>query len=406
MEQCAQQIIALCRKLADFTEEPGHITRTFLSPPMHQVHAELRSRMEALGMAVSIDAVGNLRGYYPAKSNAASRLIIGSHLDTVPRAGAFDGVLGVIIGIALVEALQGRRLPLGLEIVGFSEEEGVRFAFPFIGSRALVGTLDTSALERHDANGLSIADAICAFGLDPRHLPAAKLAEKTAGYLEFHIEQGPVLEGLNYPLGVVEHIAGQSRAAICFTGKAGHAGTTPMRLRHDALAAAAHWITQVEAEASKIPGLVATVGRLEIKPNASNVIAGSVRASLDVRHAQDQVRRQAVDRLLNAAQQLTNDRGLGVEWTQHLDQPAIAMNPGMTKKLSDAVKAAGYPVHSMVSGAGHDAMILAERVPAAMLFLRSPGGISHHPDEAVLATDVAAALTTGLNFANSVGETL
>jgi len=406
MEQCAQEVIALCRKLAGFTEEPGHITRTFLSPPMLQVHAELRSRMEALGIAVSIDAVGNLRGYYPAKSNTAPRLVIGSHLDTVPRAGAFDGVLGVVIGIALVEALQGRRLSLGLEIVGFSEEEGVRFAFPFIGSRALAGTLDTSALERHDANGHSIADAIHAFGLDPTQLPAAKLAEDTVGYLEFHIEQGPVLEGLNYPLGIVEHIVGQSRAAICFNGRAGHAGTTPMTHRHDALAAVAQWIALVESEARRIPGLVATVGRLEIKPNASNVIAGSARANLDVRHAQDQVRRQTVDRLLNAAKQLANDRGLGVEWTQHLDQPAIAMNPGMTKKLRDAVMAAGYPAHSMVSGAGHDAMILAERVPAAMLFLRSPGGLSHHPDEAVLATDVAAALTTGLNFTNSIGETL
>src|SRR5882672_10213316 len=246
MEQRAQQVISLCRKLAGFTEEPGHITRTFLSPPMHQVHAELRSRMERLGMAVSIDAVGNLRGYYPAKTGPAPRLIIGSHLDTVPHAGAFDGVLGVVMGIALVEALQGKRLSLGLEVVGFSEEEGVRFTFPFIGSRALAGTLDAHALERRGPDGLSIADAIRSFGLDPTHLPAAKLAENTVGYLEFHIEQGPVLESLNCPLGIVEHVVGQSRAAICFTGKAGHAGTTPMKLRHDALAAAAQWTTIVE----------------------------------------------------------------------------------------------------------------------------------------------------------------
>jgi allantoate deiminase len=405
MEQCAQQVIALCRKLAGFTEEPGHITRTFLSPPMHQVHAELRSRMERLGMVVSIDAAGNLRGYYAAKSNAAPRLIIGSHLDTVPRAGAFDGVLGVVIGIALVEALQGRRPSLGLEIVGFSEEEGVRFALPFIGSRALAGTLDASVLDRCDPDGLSIADAIQNFGLDPAQLSAAKIADETIGYLEFHIEQGPVLESLDYPLGIVERIAGQSRAAIRFTGKAGHAGTTPMDQRHDALAAAAQWIALVEGEAGRVPGLVATVGRLEIEPNASNVIAGSVRASFDVRHAQDQVRHQAVDRLLHIVKQLANERRLGVEWTQHLDQPAVAMNPGMTKKLCGAVRAAGYPVHPMVSGAGHDAMVLAAQVPTAMLFLRSPGGISHHPDETVLATDVAAALTVGMNFLNAIGET-
>jgi allantoate deiminase len=406
MEHCAQQVIALCRKLAGFTEEPGHITRNFLSPPMHQVHAELRSRMERLSMAVSVDAAGNLRGYYPAKSKTSPRLIIGSHLDTVPRAGAFDGVLGVVMGIALAEALQGKQLSLGLEITGFSEEEGVRFAFPFIGSRALAGTLDASALERRGSDGLSIADAIRAFGLDPAQLPAAKIAEGTVGYLEFHIEQGPVLESLGYPLGIVEHIVGQSRATICFTGKAGHAGTTPMRLRQDALVAAAQWIALVEAEANKIPGLVATVGRLEIEPNASNVIAGSVRASLDVRHTQDQVRHHAVDRLLDVAKHLAGDRGLSVEWHQHLDQPAVAMNPTMTKKLSDAVMAAGYPVHPMVSGAGHDAMILAERVPTAMLFLRSPGGISHHPDETVLVDDVTAALTAGMNFLNAIGETL
>ncbi len=177
-----------------------------------------------------------------------------------------------------------------------------------------------------------------------------------------------------------------------------------MNLRHDALAAAAQWIALVEAEANKIPGLVATIGRLEIEPNASNVIAGSVRASLDVRHAQDEVRHQAVNHFLDGARQLANDRGLSVEWKQLVDQPAVAMNPAMTKKLSAAVVAAGYPVHLMLSGAGHDAMILAERVPTAMLFLRSPGGISHHPDENVLAADVTAALNTGLNFLNAIGE--
>jgi allantoate deiminase len=404
MENGAQRVTALCRKLAGFTEEPGHITRTFLSPPMHRVHAELRSRMERLGMVVSIDAAGNLRGYYPARSALAPRLIIGSHLDTVPRGGAYDGVLGVVMGVALVEALQGRRLSVGLEIVGFSEEEGVRFGVPFIGSRALAGTLDASILERRGPDGLSVADAIRAFGLDPAHLPGARLAERTAGYLEFHIEQGPVLEGLNCPLGIVEHIVGQSRAAVCFTGRAGHAGTTPMALRYDSLAAAAQWISLVEAEAKKTPGLVATVGHLEIEPNASNVIAGCVRASLDVRHAQDQVRSQAEDRLRDAAKRLAEDRGLGMEWRQHLDQPATAMNPAMTKKLSDAVKTSGYPVQLMVSGAGHDAMVLAERVPTAMLFLRSPGGVSHHPEETVLVADVDAALRTGLNFLNAIGE--
>lgn len=398
MEHSAREVINLCRRLAQFTEEPGHITRTFLSSPMRDVHRELGSRMEELGMAVSVDAVGNLRGYYPARTPAARRLIIASHLDSVPQAGAFDGVLGVVMGLAVVEALTSLRMPFAIEVIGFSEEEGVRFGVPFIGSRALVGTLDDAMLALKDRNGTTVADAIRSFGLDPARLPDARLPAGTLGYLEFHIEQGPVLESLNYPLGVVEGIVGQNRFNLRFTGKAGHAGTTAMNLRQDALAAAAQWIAQVEKEAQAVPGLVATVGRLEIEPNAANVIPAIVRASLDVRHAQDEVRHQAVQRILESARQTSAQRGLKVEWEQQLDQPAVAMDATMIARLAEGVKAAGYPVHRMSSGAGHDAMILAQKIPAAMLFLRSPGGISHHPDENVLVEDVAAALNAGMRF--------
>src|SRR5947207_693685 len=317
MEKRAQEVISLCRKLAEFTEEPGHITRTFLSAPMRDVHRELGSRMEQLGMAVMVDAAGNLRGHYPGRDArttggpsrstiarggvGAPRLLVGSHLDSVPHAGAFDGVLGVAMGVALVEALDGLRMPFGIEVVGFSEEEGVRFGVPFIGSRALAGTGDETLLALRDSQGLSVADAIRSFGLDPARLPEARLTDNTLGYLEFHMEQGPVLESLNYPLGVVEAIAGQSRLKLCFTGKAGHAGTTSMRLRRDALAGAAQWIALVENLAQNTHGLVATVGRLEIGPNAGNVIADKVHASLDVRHTLDEVRHQAVKRLLDGA---------------------------------------------------------------------------------------------------------
>ena len=398
MERDAHEVISLCRKLAQFTEDPGRITRTFLSVPMSNVHRELGERMERAGMAISVDPAGNLRGFYPARMPAAPRLIIGSHLDTVPHAGAFDGVLGVVIAVAIVGALNKRPMPFAIEVVGFSEEEGVRFGVPFIGSRALVGTVDEALLSCRDPQGVSVADAIRSFGLDPARLPEARLAENTLAYLEFHIEQGPVLESLNYPLGVVETIVGQSRIDVCLTGTTGHAGTTSMELRHDALAGAAQWITLVESVARSTPGLVATVGRLKIEPNAGNVIAGTVRASLDVRHALDQVRRQAVERMLNEAKQIAANRGLSCQWEQQLDQPAVAMNPEMVKQLSEAVRSAGYPVRRMSSGAGHDAMILAAKAPAAMLFLRSPGGISHHPDENVLVEDVQAALTAGLGF--------
>jgi len=398
MEHRAQDVISLCRKLAGFTEEPGHSTRTFLSPPMRDVHRELGSRMEQLGMSVSVDAAGNLRGLYPARTPAARRVIIASHLDTVPHAGAFDGILGVVLGIALVDSLTSLRMPFAIEVVGFSEEEGVRFGVPFIGSRALAGTVDNALLSQRDAQGTSVAGAIRSFGLDPARLPEAKLSENTLGYLEFHIEQGPVLESLNYPLGVVDTIVGQSRLHVTFTGKAGHAGTTSMVLRRDAVAGAAEWIALVESVAKATPGMVATVGQLQIEPNAVNVVPGKARASLDVRHARDEVRHQTVERLLNCAKQIGEKRGLGFEWQQHLDQPAVAMDSGLVDRMAQAVKTAGYPVHRMSSGAGHDAMILAPKIPAVMLFLRSPGGISHHPDENVGVQDVTAALNAGMHF--------
>lgn len=398
MDLAAREVIDLCLRIAQATEERGHITRTFLSPPMRDVHREIGSRMERLGMQVSVDAAGNLRGCYPAQTVMAPRLIIGSHLDTVRHAGAFDGVLGVILGLALVKAVSPARTNFAIELVGFSEEEGVRFGAPFIGSKALAGSLEETMLGLRDRHGSSLAEAIRSFGLDPARLPEARLAEDCLGFLEFHIEQGPLLEELNYPLGVVRRIVGQSRLTVCFTGKSGHAGTTSMRLRRDALAAAGQWITLVEQEARAIPGLVATVGCLEIEPNAANAIAGKTSATLDVRHGIDEIRRATVERMVQAAAHIAADRALTLEWKQQLDQPAIAMDSAMSSRLAAAVEAAGYPLHYLDSGAGHDAMIIASTMPAAMLFVRSPGGVSHHPAENVLVEDVEAAIRTGLLF--------
>lgn len=381
----ALDVIRKCHILAGCTEEPGRITRTFLSPPMVRVHELVRAWMEAAGLQVRLDAVGNLRGVSDRVSDTAPRLMIGSHLDTVPDAGAFDGILGVIIGIALAEGRQGRR-SAPLELIGFSEEEGVGVGVPFIGSRALVG--DPVMNEE-------VLAAIRGYGLDPAEIPRAAIGSEVRGFLEFHIEQGPVLESLGLPLGVVETIAGQSRFEVRFTGKANHAGTTPMNLRRDALAGAAEWIGLVEREGGTTPGLVATVGRAEAQPGAANVIPGLAKASLDVRHAQDDVRMRAAQRILSGAREIALGRGLTVNWEQKMEQPAVAMACDV---LEMAVAAAGYPVHRMVSGAGHDAMIMARRVPASMLFLRSPGGISHQPEEAVLADDVTAALAVGMKF--------
>ncbi len=249
--------------------------------------------MRSAGLDVRVDAVGNIRGFYRGTEESRPRFLIGSHIDTVPDAGAFDGVLGVAIGIELVQRLQGRKLPFGIEVIAFSEEEGVRFGVPFIGSRALVGTVDHELLNMKDSSGITLEQAIRDFGLDPDEIARARLDANVAGYMEFHIEQGPVLESLDAPIGVVEAIAGQSRMKFTFEGAANHAGTTPMHLRRDALAAAAEWIVSVEQEARSVPGLVATVGRIEATPGAGNVIAGRVVCSLDIRHANDAVRRHA-----------------------------------------------------------------------------------------------------------------
>jgi allantoate deiminase len=381
MRRLAEKAIRCCRELAAFTEEPGRTTRTFLSPPMHDVHRVLGDWMRSLGMQVRVDAAGNLRGLHGDAHG--SRLMIGSHLDTVPDAGAFDGILGVVLGIALIEL---RRPCMAVEVVGFSEEEGVRFGIPFIGSRALAGTLDPAMAAR-------VSEAIRAFGLDPAKLPEVRLAPETVGYVEFHIEQGPVLESLNLPLGIVDAIAGQSRLLLTFEGKANHAGTTPMSLRRDALAAAAMWIVEVERDAAATPGLVATVGSLKVFPNAGNVIPGTVEASLDVRHAFDATRHDAVWRLLMSATEIGRARGIGVRHEVRSDQAAVGMDSAMRDLL-----AGGVLMHRMTSGAGHDAMVIAAHIPSAMLFLRSPGGISHHPDESVLVEDVEAALETGNRF--------
>ena len=325
-------------------------------------------------------------------------MLIGSHLDTVPNAGAYDGILGVVLAVELVESLARRKLPFEIEVIGFSEEEGVRFGVPFIGSRALVGRVDEELLGRKDQNGISVRKAIQDFSLNPNDISKAVLREDVLGYLEFHIEQGPVLESLGRPLGVVEAIVGQNRLEFTFSGQANHAGTTPMNLRHDALAAEAEWIVAVETVARRTPGIVATVGFVEAKPGATNVIAGEARATLDIRHASDRARTETLDELIRQAESISAKRGVSVKWKTLLAQNAVGMDPFLTEQIAQAIQKTGCEVHRMASGAGHDAMILAENIPAAMIFLRTPGGISHDPSESVHLDDVAKALECGTHL--------
>jgi allantoate deiminase len=401
----AGEIVSRCRRLASHSEETDGLTRTFLSAPMHAVHEEVGGWMAHAGMRVQIDHAGNIRGRYPGVDSNAPGLIVGSHLDTVPRAGAFDGPLGVLLGIGLVELLKDRELKFPIEVIGFSDEEGVRFGVPFIGSRALVGDIDEDLLAQRDSHGISMAEAIRDFGLDPSQIGEARISRDVLGYLEMHIEQGPVLDALGLSLGVVESIVGQSRLEIRFQGEANHAGTTPMRLRRDALAGAAEWIGLVERESCAIPDLVATVGKIEAQPGATNVIPGDVTLTLDVRHPRDEIREEFAERLLSSAREIAGRRRLTVSQEVRLNQPSTAMDESATASLARAVQLSGRPLHLMHSGAGHDAMIMARQMPATMLFLRSPGGISHHPAETVMVEDVAAALDAGMRFLDELERT-
>lgn len=394
----AEEVIARCRRLATFSEDRPGIRRTFLSAPMRACHAEISGWLKTTGAEVFVDAAGNLRGVYEGTKTDGPTLLIGSHLDTVPNAGAYDGVLGVVLGVALVEALEGKRLPFGIEVIGFSEEEGVRFGTPFIGSRALVGRLDDELLNRRDANGISVRAAIEQFELNPGEIAKAGLREDTLGYLEFHIEQGPVLDALRKPLGVVEAIAGQTRMVFTFFGHANHAGTTPMNQRRDALVGAAEWIVSVERVGREVAELVVTTGQIEARPGAMNVIAGLARVTLDLRHKSDEIREQAVAAIVESAKGIAKRRDLSLEVQTSLDQKAVGMDALLAREVETAIRNAGCAPHRMTSGAGHDAMILAEKVPAAMIFVRTPGGISHDPAETVEVADVAKALECGIHL--------
>ena len=404
--------ISECRLLATMTEEPGftpaRTTRRFLTPPVAEVHRHLRERMEKLGMAVHTDAAGNLRGLWQPANSDGRRLLIGSHIDTVPDAGAFDGVLGVVLALHLVEIAQAESLPLAVEVIAFSEEEGVRFGVPFLGSRAIAGRFDPALLALTDSDGISLREAITAFGLDAGRIDEAQSSAEAIGFFEIHIEQGPVLEAEDLSLAVVTAIAGQTRAEITFTGQANHAGTTPMHLRRDALACAAEWIRSMESTTHRVnarnpeASLVATVGKLTVEPNAGNVIAGTVRASLDIRSPHDRVREPAMAEVLEQARSIASHRGLTVTVRTLMEQPAVPMDERLTAHLVEAVEAAGHKPRRLPSGAGHDAMVMATRMPTAMLFLRSPGGISHHPAENVLVEDVTAALDATLLFLKGI----
>lgn len=395
----AARVVARCWELARLTMIPGEITRPFLSPAARDAHTLVGWWMRQAGMSVRVDAIGNLRGLRPATDDGAPTLLLFSHLDTEPGAGALDGVLGVVLAICVVEELAGEPLPFAVEVVFFNEGERARFGLPFLTSRATVGELTPDDLERTDAAGLSLRNALRDFGLEPNDLgTSCALRPKTHAALEIHVEQGPVLDGEGFSLGIVEAVAGQSRLQLTFTGQANDAGAMPMALRRDALAAAALWTVEVERFALGYKQLVATVGQIEVLPGAAHVVPGRVRLSLDVRHPADESRHAAVARLLTRAEHLAAGRGVRVQAQVLLEHAAVPLSGPLADGLEAAAEIAGYPAMRMFSGAGHNAMILAPHVPTALLFVRSPDSLTDHPDEAVNEADVEAALATVLEL--------
>jgi allantoate deiminase len=388
----AHDVLARVAALGEITEEAGRLTRRFATPELRKAGDLVAGWMERAGLEVRRDPAGNVVGRYGGDGEEPP-LVLGSHLDTVPDAGRFDGSLGILVALAAVERLAARRvrLPFPVDVVAFADEEGARFGVAYLGSSAFTGAFEEDWLELVDAAGTTAGDALRALGQDPSALIGIR-APVLSGYVEVHIEQGPVLEREGLPVGVVEAIAGRTRVAVVLRGQAAHAGTAPMEGRRDALAAAAESALAVEEAGRSTEGLVATVGMLSVEPGASNVVPGTATLSVDVRHADDGVRRAAVGSLRGTLDRIASGRGVALEWTVVQETPAVAMDISLVDRLAAALAAQGQPVRSLVSGAGHDAAVLARVCPAAMLFVRCAGGVSHDPRESVDEADVAVAL--------------
>jgi allantoate deiminase len=397
----ASRIMQRCDALARHSELPGGLTRVFLSREHRAAGEAVLGWMREAGMQARLDAIGNIVGRYEGGRPGLPCLMLGSHLDTVRDAGKYDGMLGVITAIECVDALdkQKKRLPFAIEVIGFGDEEGVRFGTTLLGSRALAGTLEASLLETKDSAGKSIAAALRDFGLDPEDLPQVKRQKgDLLAYAELHIEQGPVLEADGLPVGVVTAINGFTRLRVTLGGEAGHAGTVPMGLRRDALAAAAECVLAIERIGKAHPELVATVGRLEAKPGAINVIPGQAQFTVDVRAPQDSLRDQAVAEVRSSLNEIARRRKgeLNLETLQELGSSACA--PWLMRRLERAVEAQGVRVRRLPSGAGHDGMAMKAIADIAMLFVRCKRGISHNPAESITAEDAAVGFRTLLSF--------
>ncbi|MEE3624672.1 allantoate amidohydrolase [Nitrospirillum sp. BR 11752] len=395
---------ALMARLDDFARhsaEPTGLTRLYLTREHRAAADQLLAWMREAGMVAHLDAAGTVVGRYEGSTPGLPALLLGSHIDTVRNAGKYDGNLGVLAAVAAVAELnrRGERLPYAIEVLGFGDEEGVRFPVTLTGSRAVAGTPAPDAMAARDRDGTTLGEALAEFGGDPAGLGAVARDPATVlGFVEVHIEQGPVLESRGLPLGIVTAINGANRYAITVTGQAGHAGTVPMALRHDPLAAAAEMVLAVETAGGAEPDLVATVGRIEAKPGAVNVIPGQATFTIDLRSPRDGSRKAAAAGLLDTLAAIAARRGVALDVQPTHDAPAAHCHPGLMRQLGQAVARAGITPHHLPSGAGHDAMAMEALCPMAMLFVRCAGGVSHNPAESITVEDADLTVTVLLDF--------
>ncbi|WP_298259253.1 allantoate amidohydrolase [Bradyrhizobium sp.] len=392
--QLGDEIVARIHQLAAISETPDNLTRIFLTPELRAAAELIMSWMVEAGMSARLDGIGNVCGRYEGERPGLPCLMLGSHYDTVRDAGKWDGPLGLITAISCVADLnrRGRRLPFAVEVTGFADEEGVRFASTLLGSRTVAGTFDGAVLETKDAAGISMREALLKFGLDPDRIAASARARgDLLAYIELHIEQGPVLEAKNLAVGVVSAIAGATRFTAKLTGMAGHAGTVPMALRRDALAGAAECISSIEQLCLQdVGGLVGTVGHVQAAPGATNVIPGHARFTIDMRAPTDERRNRSVAEMVRRLEAVAKRRDLELQLDMTHQNRTVPCAPWLKAQLADAVAAEGYPVFELPSGAGHDGMAMVDVADVAMLFVRCRGGISHHPDEHVEPSDADA----------------
>lgn len=398
-----QKALSRIEELGRISDHPEYLVRTFLSGASKQAARRIIGWMEEAGMRADLSEDGTLRGVFPGAGPEVKPLLLGSHYDTVIDAGKFDGPLGVLSAIAAVEILrnEGIRLPFPVHVLAFSDEEGVRFHSTYLGSKSVAGLLDESALSAKDAAGIPVASAIASDGFKEGVVPVFYQPGEVLGYVELHIEQGRVLESEGLAACAVSGISGQTRLAVKLTGRADHAGTTPMPLRRDALAGAAECILEVEKLAKQNPPLLVTVGRIEVHPGVSNSVPQETVFSVDLRHPEDSARGEFLEKLRARFDSVSAARGLILEWSVIQDGNAVPCHPGLTRQILDVLETRVSAAICLPSGAGHDAVIMSTLGPVAMIFVRCRDGLSHHPDEFATPEDIAIGIEVLVDFMKS-----